>query len=167
MRFLSAGKVSSRRNCPDRRSGGTVPNRLPATPWCGRERRASGAAVGRRPSCQSRFRKRSLGFSPVCGLCRRRFRCASRLLQGVAPGPIGSQRSPARRSGDLLGGGHRRNAGHAGTEPWRAGQPPDIACHQGRPTARHQSIGGSEWFPVARIAPAITVVRPTFIICKD
>jgi hypothetical protein len=103
----------------------------------------------RRPpaSCQSRFRKRSLlrksqsashpldavrvqslrdrgsslGFSPACGLCRRRFWCASRPFQGVAPWPIGSQRSPARRSGEFLGGDRRRNAGHAGTGPWRAG----------------------------------------------
>lgn len=77
----------------------------------------------RRPpaSCQSRFRRRSLGFSPAGGLCRRRFWCASRPFQGVAPWPVGSQRSPARRSGEFLGGDRRRNAGHAGTGPWRAG----------------------------------------------
>ena len=72
-------------------------------------------------SCQSRFRERSLGFSLARTLPRRRFRCASRPLQGVAPGLIGSQRSPAYRSGEFLGGGRRRDAGHAGTEPWRAG----------------------------------------------
>jgi len=63
----------------------------------------------------------SLGFSLACGLCRRRIRCASRLFQGVAPWPVGSQRSPARRSGEFHGGDRRRNAGHAGTGPWRAG----------------------------------------------